>query len=150
MSLLTYLRGDATAPLGEGRKLIAHVVNDCDVWGAGFVMAISKRWPEPEHCFRSHRKALGSVQFVPVEHDTHVVNMCAQQGLPSAARRVALDYRALAMCLDALADTAKANGASVHCPRMGCGIAGGDWTRVESLLLKHVCARGVAVFVYDL
>ena len=40
-------------------------------------------------------------------------------------------------------------GASVHLPRIGCGLAGGDWGRVEPLLVKHLCAREITVMVYD-
>jgi O-acetyl-ADP-ribose deacetylase (regulator of RNase III) len=39
--------------------------------------------------------------------------------------------------------------ASVHMPRIGCGLAGGDWSRVEPLILRRLVERGVAVTVYD-
>ena len=44
---IAYTTGDATAPEGDGPKIIVHVCNDVGGWGRGFVMAISKRWPEP-------------------------------------------------------------------------------------------------------
>jgi O-acetyl-ADP-ribose deacetylase (regulator of RNase III) len=50
---ITYLTGDATAPVGTGTKIIAHVCNDIGRWGKGFVLVISKRWPEPEHAFKA-------------------------------------------------------------------------------------------------
>jgi hypothetical protein len=40
---IQYIAGDATAPIGDGNKIIAHVCNDIGAWGAGFVLAISKR-----------------------------------------------------------------------------------------------------------
>jgi len=40
--------------------------------------------------------------------------------------------------------------ASVHLPRIGCGLAGGEWSKIEPLLEKHICVKDVAVFVYDL
>jgi O-acetyl-ADP-ribose deacetylase (regulator of RNase III) len=43
-SEIFYMTGDATAPVGEGQKLIVHVCNDIGAWGAGFVLALSKRW----------------------------------------------------------------------------------------------------------
>ena len=48
MGEITYIRGDATAPSAKGIKLIAHVCNDIGGWGKGFVVAVSRRWPEPE------------------------------------------------------------------------------------------------------
>jgi hypothetical protein len=34
-------------------------------------------------------------------------------------------------------------------PRIGCGLAGGDWSRIEPLIEEQLCARGVQVTVYD-
>ncbi|MFJ5832567.1 hypothetical protein [Streptomyces sp. NPDC093089] len=48
MNGITYVRGDATAPHGKGVKIVAHVCNDLGGWGKGFVVAVSRRWPEPE------------------------------------------------------------------------------------------------------
>ncbi|EGJ73150.1 hypothetical protein STTU_0361 [Streptomyces sp. Tu6071] len=44
---ITYVRGDATAPRGRGPRVIAHVCDDRGGWGKGFVLALSRRWPEP-------------------------------------------------------------------------------------------------------
>lgn len=71
MATITYLKGDATQPQAKGAKVIAHVCNDLGGWGKGFVLAISKRWPQPEKQYRDwhrHRAkndfGLGAVQFV--------------------------------------------------------------------------------------
>lgn len=45
---IKYLKGDATQPLVSGNKIIVHVCNDIGAWGKGFVLAISKRWAQPE------------------------------------------------------------------------------------------------------
>lgn len=49
---ITYHIGDATAPDGRGPGVIAHVCNDSGGWGKGFVLAVSRRWPEPEAAYR--------------------------------------------------------------------------------------------------
>ena len=49
---INYLNGDATNPTGNGNKIIVHICNDIGGWGKGFVMAISKRWKQPEHQYR--------------------------------------------------------------------------------------------------
>lgn len=69
---IKYLKGDATKPIGEGNKVIVHVCNDVGGWGRGFVLALSKRWAEPERKYREWAKSgdkfeLGEVQFVQVE-----------------------------------------------------------------------------------
>ena len=50
---LNFIIGDATQPVGEGTKIIVHVCNDIGGWGRGFVVALSKRWPEPERRYRA-------------------------------------------------------------------------------------------------
>ena len=74
MSGITYLKGDATCPQTKGTKIICHICNDIGGWGKGFVLAISKRWKEPEAEYRKWNAAgkkggfvLGAVQFVQVE-----------------------------------------------------------------------------------
>ncbi|MGW5336775.1 hypothetical protein [Streptomyces bauhiniae] len=40
-------------------------------------------------------------------------------------------------------------GASVHTPRIGCGLAGGEWPLVEPLVAGRLAGRGIPVTVYD-
>jgi hypothetical protein len=42
---LNYVIGDATEPQGAGPKVLAHCCNDLGRWGAGFVVALGRRWP---------------------------------------------------------------------------------------------------------
>jgi O-acetyl-ADP-ribose deacetylase (regulator of RNase III) len=48
MQEIKYIKGDATNPVSEGEKIICHICNDIGRWGKGFVLAISRRWKEPE------------------------------------------------------------------------------------------------------
>ncbi len=149
---LTYLKGDATQPVGLGLKIIAHVTNNRGGWGRGFVEAISKRWPQPRQRYRLHEdeRKLGVVQFVRVERRLFVANMCAQDGYASIERPVAIDYKALEKCLSDLGSFASLYDASVHMPRIGCGLGGGDWNKVEPLIERYICTYGVDATVYDL
>lgn len=79
---ITYLIGDATRPRVAGQKVIARVCNDVGLWGKGFVLAASRRWPQPEQEFRENcPMRLGDVDFVEVDDDLVVANMCAQRGV---------------------------------------------------------------------
>lgn len=49
---IKYTVGDATDPIGDGIKMIVHCCNNQGGWGAGFVVALSKRWPHVEHAYR--------------------------------------------------------------------------------------------------
>ncbi|MEU5299589.1 macro domain-containing protein [Streptomyces noursei] len=153
---ITYLKGDATAPQGKGVKMIVHVCNDLGGWGKGFVLALSRRWPEPERAYRRwHRErarndfGLGAVQFVSVDEHLWVANVVGQRGTRTGSKGVPVRYEAIAAGLGRVADKALELGASVHMPLIGCGLAGGKWSRVEPLITQRLIGRGVAVTVYD-
>ena len=80
---IQFITGDATDPNGAGNKIIAHVCNDIGAWGAGFVLAISKRWPQPEaeYLKSQGRLTLGTVSLIQVESGIWVANMIAQRGI---------------------------------------------------------------------
>ncbi|NNN35923.1 macro domain-containing protein [Streptomyces sp. S3(2020)] len=156
MSEITYVRGDATAPSVKGVKVIAHVCNDIGGWGRGFVLALSRRWPEPEKEYRAwHRErasndfGLGAVQFVRVAPYIWVANMVGQRGTRTGSKGVPVRYEAIDTALERLAGRAAELGASVHMPRIGCGLAGGKWSRVEPLISERLVGKGIAVTVYD-
>lgn len=119
--MITYLEGDATDPQPAGDdaegmppqasqpRIIVHICNSVGGWGRGFVVALSKRWPEPEREYRQWFERskipafpesamlgigpfrLGAIQPVRVEPDPLVrrkewnpsivvINMIAQEG----------------------------------------------------------------------
>ena len=156
MSEIEYVRGDATAPSVKGVKVIAHVCNDIGGWGKGFVVALSRRWPEPERAYRAwHRDrasndfGLGAAQFVQVGPYTWVANLIGQRGTRTGSKGVPVRYEAIDTALGLLADKALELDASIHMPRIGCGLAGGKWSRVEPLIVDRLVRRGIAVTVYD-
>ncbi|NEA99438.1 macro domain-containing protein [Streptomyces sp. SID13726] len=156
MGEIKYVQGDATVPSVKGVKLIAHVCNDLGGWGKGFVVAVSRRWPEPEAAYRAwHRErasndfGLGAAQFVRVEPYVWVANMVGQRGTRSGSKGVPVRYEAIDAALRKVAVKAVELGASVHMPRIGCGLAGGKWSRVEPLIIGRLVEPGLAVTVYD-
>ena len=155
--MLHYLRGDATDPSTSGPKIIAHICNDQGYWGKGFVLAISARWPQPEEAYRrwSQTKmdgeepfSLGAVQLVAVAPDVWVANMIAQHGIRAKMGVPPIRYGALETCLHKLIRLALARQATLHLPRIGCGLAGGSWDKVSALLEKMV--GSLEVYIYDL
>lgn len=147
--MIRYVTGDATTPIGKGTKIIAHVTNDQGGWGRGFVVALTRKWREPEREYRTHpeQRILGSNQYIKVEPEIWVANMCAQSGYSSKSKP-ALNYPALERCLELLAAQAAYLKASVHCPRIGCGLGGGDWSTVASMINEWL--PKISVTVYEL
>ncbi len=149
--MINYIKGDATQPEGSGKKIIVHICNNINAWGAGFVLAISRRWDAPQQAFhaRKGQLRLGDVQFVPVENDIVVANMIAQEGIryDYVAHRPPIRYGAVRVCLSKVQDFANACGATVHMPRIGAGLAGGDWNEIEKIIEETLF---VDVYVYEL
>jgi O-acetyl-ADP-ribose deacetylase (regulator of RNase III) len=155
--VIRYVVGDATRPEGEGNRIICHVANDVGAWGAGFSGQLSRRWPEPEHIYREMARQglrLGTTQVACVAERLWVVNMVAQHGLRRGPRdpRCLVVYDALSLCLYGVQTLALAYRASVHMPRIGCGLAGGRWEEIEPLVqqIGEGLTRPIAVTVYDL
>jgi O-acetyl-ADP-ribose deacetylase (regulator of RNase III) len=156
MATIKYLKGDATSPQAKGEKIICHICNDLGGWGKGFVLAISMRWPEPEKDYRDwHRPraqtdfALGKARFVNVGNYMAIANMVAQRGMKTGSNGPPIRYDAVKQSLAAVSKEALARNASVHMPRIGCGLAGGKWEKIEPIIESELIAKGVAVYVYD-
>ena len=89
MESIIYIWGDATNPIGDDNKLIVHICNDIGGWGKGFVMAISKKWKEPEKRYREWYASninfdLGEVQFIQVRENIFIANMIGQHKIKTA------------------------------------------------------------------
>lgn len=157
MKPIVYTVGDATKPQAAGNKIIAHVCNDIGAWGKGFVRAVSKLSTAPERAFRewfagreSNDFALGAVQFVTVSPEIKVANMIGQHGIRTKNGVPPIRYEAVETALQTVGKKAASENASVHLPRIGCGLAGGEWSEIEPIIERQICALDVLVFVYDL
>lgn len=151
---LNYIKGDVTQPAGAGPKVICHVVNDQGGWGAGVVLAISRRWPEPEVHYRKWAAGpdfvLGMIQPVRVASGLWVMNMLAQRGYWNGNPATpAMCYETLRTCLNKTALWTRGRGASIHCPRFGAGLAGGNWNVIEQIIKDELVGAGLSVTVYD-
>jgi O-acetyl-ADP-ribose deacetylase (regulator of RNase III) len=123
-------------------------------WGKGFVLAISKRWPAAEEAYRAWHRAqadfnLGITQFVQVQPDTWIANMIGQHSIKSEDNPIPIRYDALEKCLTQTAQKAIQLCASVHMPRIGCGLSGGKWEKIEPLIIRELSKKNIPVFVYD-
>jgi O-acetyl-ADP-ribose deacetylase (regulator of RNase III) len=156
MTSVNFITGDATQPVGDGPKVLVHVCNDRGGWGKGFVVAISKRWVEPEAAYRRwHTEGgdppfeLGSVQFVKVEQNVWVANLIGQHGIARSGGKPPVRYEAIQDGLARVAAFALQHQATIHMPRIGCGLAGGRWEEIEPILHTTLIDAGIAVTVYD-
>ncbi|MGC5745032.1 macro domain-containing protein [Chryseobacterium sp. NFX27] len=155
MKEIQYLKGDATNPQTERNKIITHICNDIGGWGRGFVIAISKRWEQPEIEYRKWFKSgenfnLGEIQLVEVETDIWICNMIGQHKIRTSSNGIPpIRYDAVEECLEKLTHKALKLNAEVHMPRIGCGLAGGKWDEIEPIIEKTLVRNNISVYVYD-
>lgn len=155
MNKISYVKGDATDPIYSKNRFIVHICNDLGLWGKGFVLALSRKWPGPEAAYRSLAASelptiLGEFQAVPVQPGLWVINLVAQKGIKSATNVRPIQYDILEKGMNEIADYASSMDASVHMPRIGCGLGGGKWTEIEPIIERTLIDRGLDVVVYSL
>jgi len=148
MTRIQYKKGDVIAAAKRVAALdkmviIPHVVNSKGAWGAGFVLAVSKAWPEPKKVYNEFIQTteteddrLGIVTFVNVEKNIIVANMCAQT-LGWVDKIPPIRYEALEACLSELRYIAKSLNAIILAPKFGAGLAGGNWSEIEQLITEY-------------
>lgn len=149
--MINYLVGDATEPIGDGEKVICHCCNNIGGWGRGFVLAVSAKWSEPEARYREWSRSgkdfvLGQIQLVKVEDDITVANMIGQSDMYARNGVPPIRYGAIEECLVRL-DGSIGDTTTIHMPRMGAGLAGGEWDKIEEIINKILTKP---VYVYDL
>lgn len=155
------MTGDATRPVQtEGNLVVAHVVNDCGGWGKGFVLAVSKRWPQAEKDYREWAESgrlgrkpptsfqLGEVLVSKVEPNLSVAHLLAQHGYVGPDNPTPLSYEALTQCLRKLAGIAAVQNASIHMPRIGAGLGGGDWPRIRRIIEQDLGHLPVYIYTF--
>lgn len=158
-----YLIGDATHPVDTGADIhvIAHCCNDIGAWGAGFVLALNKLNRKPKEKYRAWAKGelnapmkLGMVQLVKIRTGLIVANMIGQHGIYPENGIPPVRYEAVETALDKLCgrmnDRWPGCSFDLHMPRIGCGLAKGEWSRMEQVLRRIADKRGVHIYVYDL
>jgi len=136
---MKHLKGNLFDLIPKGELItptIAHVVNNKARYGRGFVVELGKRYPETKPTYLnwfSHGPKLGDTLIASAasadgSHSVYVAHMLAQDGVGTDKRRI--HYGALAKCLTELAEY----NTDIYMPRIGAGLAGGDWKVIEELI----------------
>lgn len=119
-------------------EILCHQVNYYGVMGGGIAAAIRDKVLTPiqykcyqNYCNMRGESALGTVQYLNIEpHKRIIANLFSQ-------RDMGTDYYAMRKCLHQVKNYAAEYGYTVAVPgHIGCGIAGGDWDIVLSILYE--------------
>lgn len=145
---LTYEHGDALRIDPNVKTVVAHVVSNTSAFGAGFAKAINNITLGPKHhheetveMYKPDKPPLGMISFVEINPKWSIVNMIAMDGLYNKTNNPnPLSERYLGICLCRLYGYAKELGfEKVQMPKIGTGLARGNWKNIESLIKMFAC-----------
>ena len=160
MSELIYREGDlfADLPLIKMDTVVAHVVSDTGAFGAGFAAGVATHHPVVKHQYQSSYQgyALGDIQYCYAgeinSFTLEFANLFAQHGLRSKTNIQPLSYAHLQTTLWDLAQilSYEEDPIQVWAPKLGCGLGGGSWPRIEEIINKTLVAADVRTVIYSL
>lgn len=158
--MIEYRKGNAAYP-DVANAAIIHVCNNLGLWGRGFTASLSQRSRDPEQVYRhwvraaqqqgaSSQLLLGLIRptMIP-DSDVTGIHMIAQDGVRSANEPKPLVPEALEQCLFRAADLVRRSNLQACMPRIGSGLAGGDWDN-EIVPMIERAFGDQRVIVYDL
>lgn len=144
--MIKYIQGDL---LESNCRVIAHGVNCSGGFASGVAGQIAKKWPEVKSWyFRKGRWRLGMVQYV--ETDDNIVANCATQeryGKMAQYGVVYVDYPAVERVMRDLYDYVSQYDLTVAIPKIGAGLAGGDWNVIEKIINDVFHDREICVYI---
>lgn len=138
-SPIKYINGDVTAVAPP--FILLQIVNNVGAYGAGVSGAIAGKWSFVEQVFRKLHAPLGETIHVTLGIDMQIFMLVAQNGLRSMSNPVSFSLQHFNMCLTTLSKL-PIDGPKFIMPRMGAGLAGGNWDRdiapaIERILPDH-------------
>jgi O-acetyl-ADP-ribose deacetylase (regulator of RNase III) len=155
---IKYIKGDATEPIiiGDKYSVICHCCNALGAWGKGFVVPLGQKYPIAREKYLKFIKMtkeenrLGSVSFAKATDNIIVANIIGQYYTYPKDGKIPLDYEALEKGFKFIIEIFKMHKMplTVHMPKIGCGLAGGDWNRVEEIIKNTFINSNIEVYVY--
>lgn len=164
--MLNIVKGDLLSVV-EG--VIAHGCNCKNGFGSGVAGAIAKKWPGVKDAY--HQKfdkygwRLGDVQMVRIDGEPVkevgnneffaqkgrlIIANCATQFNYNPKTGPHLDYDALERCMIKVLRLCWEQMLPLAIPKIGCGLAGGNWETVQEIINRVNLDWKVPITVYEL
>ena len=155
--MITYIQGDITE---TDCMVIAHGVNCQGVMGSGVARALFEKWPKVRAFYHDYfnefnagidgENFLGEIDSIQMNRGGKVVVNCFTQQYFGPGDRCYLSYDALYECMVKLKKLCEVhyNVDEIAIPKIGCGLAGGDWKIVEAILHSVFPENNFNVKVY--
>lgn len=125
--------------------IILHGCNCFHIMGAGIAGYLAKKFPEvleaDRKTIRGDIEKLGSFSIATLNQNLYVVN-CYTQYSPGADAK--LEY--VNLCLANFVKFGRLNEADIRLPKIGCGIGGLKWIKVEPIFDKYLSTLPAKVY----
>jgi len=146
-----YIKGDITE---TELKYIAHGVNCQNVMGSGVAKSLFIKWPEVKERYHSYcewvqdrqESPLGKVCSIYIDDKT--IFNCFTQEFYGYDNKRYVNYAAIVKCFSSLAEVNHRFDTPLAIPKIGCGLANGDWNIVEQLINDTV-GDDLEIWVYE-
>jgi O-acetyl-ADP-ribose deacetylase (regulator of RNase III) len=144
--MVKYVKGDL---FEADCDIIGHGVNCRNAFSSGVAGTVSRIYPKAKSMY--HEKydeegwRLGDVQFVLQNDDKYVAN-CATQDSFGYSGYCNADYGAIRTCMEKVKVFAHDKGLRIAIPKIGAGLAGGDWNIIEAILQEIFVDYDVTVY----
>lgn len=138
-------------------EIIGHGCNCSGGFGSGIAGQIAERWPRVRKAYiKKYEKSgwkLGEIQLVFSSDDLElpiIANIATQENFGYDGQ-LYVDYKAIEIGLSKVLSYCNEHSFGLALPKIGCGLAGGDWDVVYEILLSLSSKYdSVAIEVYEL
>lgn len=137
--------GDITSNI-DCPTIICQCCNDIGKMGKGLAFTIARKWPVVERSYIRWKRSnyelspfkQGQIQLVRVDDNITVCNIIGQSGIYPYRGLAPVRYDAIHEGMLRLAEALEKMPSLpvLRIPRLGCGLAGGEWPRVEKIVRK--------------
>lgn len=119
-------------------KVIAHGVNCQNVMGSGVAKVLYTKWPVIKEAYHDYfivnqimdgSEVLGDIDDFTLDHDITFINCFTQEFYGYNGKKY-VSYDAIYDCFKQIASHYE----EVAIPRIGCGLAGGNWEIVKRII----------------
>ena len=130
----------------DEKTLILHGCNCHHTMGAGIAKYLRIKFPQIyiadiQQTVKGDVTKLGTYSTAIISPTLHILNCYSQFNWSG---RTPVDYAAIESCFKLIAQEYK--GWSIRMPKIGCGLAGGDWDIVEQLVAYYFIDFDVTVY----
>ena len=144
--MIKYVQGDLFTTEAD---IIAHGCNCRGGFGSGVAGQIALKYPKARHSyldkFEEDGWYLGDIQPVLQWDGKYIVN-CATQFAYLPRGICHADYDGVRLSMERLKAFAQGKGLSVAIPKIGAGLAGGDWAIIEKIISDVLTDYDITVY----